>query len=162
MSLAVQQEWGGPDSADKRTWLADQVVVHFYPEVTDDGSTRTKVPDRNDDIDAVEDILLDAMENEFNAQLEDDSARQIATEAVSLFEATAQGDFRPVEELVARATAARNLGQGNDDSSEDGSDDGEEATSGEAMEVDSEASSSRRPEPVIDDDGFELVQKRKR
>ncbi|KAG9298465.1 hypothetical protein G9A89_003688 [Geosiphon pyriformis] len=62
LKLAVDDQWGGVDSEDKRGWLAGVVVEQFekntYPE-------------------DIESILILVMTEEFNTLLEDDSAYQV-------------------------------------------------------------------------------------
>jgi pre-rRNA-processing protein TSR2 len=66
LDLAVQNQWGGPDSGDKRDWLAAVVVDMFsFP------------PGKSVDVDDVEEVLLQVMEDEFDVVLEDGSAGQV-------------------------------------------------------------------------------------
>lgn len=58
---AVSCQWGGPDSADKRDWLCGAIADMFVerPET---------------DAEDVEDVLVQVMADEFDVNLEDDSA----------------------------------------------------------------------------------------
>lgn len=61
LSDAVSCQWGGPDSADKRDWLCGAVADLFVER-----------PDT--DAEDVEEVLLQVMVDEFDVNLEDDSA----------------------------------------------------------------------------------------
>jgi pre-rRNA-processing protein TSR2 len=61
---AVSCNWGGPDSADKRDWLCG-VIADLWTE------------DEEADEETVEQRLLQVMEDEFDVNLEDDSAYDV-------------------------------------------------------------------------------------
>ncbi|CCG81183.1 Pre-rRNA-processing protein TSR2 [Taphrina deformans PYCC 5710] len=152
LSLAVENEWGGPDSAEKRDWLAGVVADLF---------SGTGQADEED----VEDVVTQVLSDEFSVALEDDSAYEVAVAIVAAFRDCQQARFEKIEALKVhfqnarpRATVSRAEGDGESDSSgTDAEVDPEEpavGTGGEAMEVDAPG----RAEPVVDEDGFELVQ----
>jgi pre-rRNA-processing protein TSR2 len=160
----VQHEWGGPDSADKRAWLAGAVADLFGER-----------PDT--DADDVEELLLQALEDEFKVVLEDGSERQVAAVVVRLRRETAAGEFRGVEELwrgwrerggEQRVSGVRGGAeeededdeQDDDDDDDDGDDDVDEDV--EMDDAPALVSAPRRPEPDVDDDGFTKVARRKR
>jgi pre-rRNA-processing protein TSR2 len=68
LSIAVENEWAGPESSNIRDWLGGQIVdlFHFPP-------TPTKIPDAE----YVEQLLTQIVEDEFELRLEDDSAYQV-------------------------------------------------------------------------------------
>ncbi|KAI9102734.1 Pre-rRNA-processing protein TSR2-domain-containing protein [Phlyctochytrium arcticum] len=117
--------------------------------------------------------LKDFFDEIFNAELDDGSPEQIGETLVALYkEIMTEGK---VDRALAIKEQARGhppiqSRQGNhDDSSDDDGDEGndenptassESNQAGQAMDVDN--SNTSRPEPVIDEDGFELVQPRKR
>jgi pre-rRNA-processing protein TSR2 len=65
---AVACGWGGPDSSDKRDWLCG-VIADLWSED----------PDANED--TIEYRLLQVMEDEFEVNLEDDSAFEVCRPA---------------------------------------------------------------------------------
>ncbi|KAI8639377.1 Pre-rRNA-processing protein TSR2-domain-containing protein [Parasitella parasitica] len=87
LKLAVEQDWGGVESVEKREWFIDTIVDHF-------GKLGKKL-----DIEEVEDILYQIMTDEFNVTLEDDSPYLVAKHLVSLYEQCVKGDFKEVERL---------------------------------------------------------------
>ena len=118
--------------------------------------------------DRIEDFLLEFVETELEIGLEDDSQTAITRDLKTLWNAVVAGGHAHPETIVAEFEnmAARASGsitrQGVEESDDDesGSDDDEDGS----MEVDEAPSepAPRRPEPVIDEDGFELVQKGRR
>ncbi|KAI0717547.1 Pre-rRNA-processing protein TSR2-domain-containing protein [Cerioporus squamosus] len=91
LRIAVDQLWGGPDSASKRTWLAS-VLVDDFEEASD-----------TPDADYVEDRLLQVMADEFDAVLEDGSAEEVAKDVVRLWAEVSQGRDALVTEFEERA-----------------------------------------------------------
>ncbi|KAJ1921932.1 rRNA accumulation- protein [Mycoemilia scoparia] len=119
--LAVENEWGGPDSIEKRDWMVDMVVDLF------DKDGKNVIPED------VEDRLLQIMEDEFQTQIEDSSARDIGVIVCQMFKECIHGDHSRVDKLLKEreereaAKAEKQIinsskGQVESDS-EDGSDD---------------------------------------
>ncbi|KAL7276602.1 rRNA accumulation-related protein [Rhizina undulata] len=154
---AVAGQWGGPDSADKRDWLCGAIADMFseHPET--------------DELD-VEETLVHVMEDEFMVNVEDDSAFDVARQVVALRNEILEGNFTIVDQLHARflskpknqVHAAPVVKEVVDEA---GSSASEESESDEEM-VDAPAPTPAAPvprerqAPVVDEDGFELVQKR--
>lgn len=155
LRIAVDQGWGGPDSTAKQTWLASVIVDAFEQE------------DPKPDVTYVELTLLQVMEDEFDAVLEDDSAEAVAKDVVNLWTEVQGGSDVRVKELEAQAdrTKGRKVlveeAAGDDSDWEDES--GEESDgddSGEApMLLDPETKPARQ-EPEVDEDGFTMVKSR--
>ncbi|KAF3914055.1 hypothetical protein AA313_de0201964 [Arthrobotrys entomopaga] len=157
LSLAVENEFGGPDSADKRDWMCGAVADLF----TSDPST---------DAEDLETFLLQILEDEFQTNLEDDSAFAVSERIVLLRRQCAADDFSGVQALLQfweknggknkpRVQVVRE-GEEESDSEDDEEDGGEE---GEDMEMDEApqlVAVKEKVEKVIDEDGFELVQKK--
>ncbi|KAJ3482268.1 hypothetical protein NLI96_g7094 [Meripilus lineatus] len=152
LRVAVDENWGGPDSDKKRTWLASVVVDAFEQE--------DPLPDGP----YIELMLLQVLEDEFDVTLEDGSAEQIADDIVRLWEEVHVGKSTFVTQLEERAERTRNTqiqvkvqqGDGEDDDWE--SDSGSDGEEGEGEgEVPMLIDSSTRPEPGIDEDGFTTV-----
>ncbi|KAJ3047210.1 hypothetical protein HK097_000123 [Rhizophlyctis rosea] len=107
----------------------------------------------------------------FDVDIEDGSPRQVGDALVKLYrEVMIDGNTAGVEELKVKVEMSGNAGarasvrQGGEDDEDDSED--EDENDGEVdspMEVDAGHSApAPRPEPVIDEDGFELVQKKGR
>ncbi|KAF9976309.1 hypothetical protein BGZ73_008797 [Actinomortierella ambigua] len=157
LKLAVDGEWGGHESAAKRDWFIDTIVDYF-------GENGSKI-----DTFDLEDILLQIMNDEFSIMLEDQSEQHIAKILERLYLECTHGKYDLVQTLKqdsqkisgAYQSSRRKNADDDDDSSSDDDDD-EEEDSG-SMDVE-EAGPSRRekPEPQIDEDGFEMVTKGRR
>ena len=154
LTLAVTNEWGGPDSSEKRDWLAGVLADH----VTDN-------PTKEVDVDDLEDIATQVMGDEFNVVLEDDSAVLLAREIEKSWRECMAGEYGNIEAMKARFESGLKTDtikrDENDSESSDDEDVTENQENGEGgqgqdrMEID-------RQDPIIDDDGFELVQKKRR
>ncbi|KAG0165166.1 hypothetical protein DFQ28_009179 [Apophysomyces sp. BC1034] len=151
LNLAVEQDWGGVESADKRDWMIATVVEYF---------------DKNGkklDIEDIEDILIQIMNDEFHTMLEDDSAYLVSKHIVELFQQCVKGNLTEVERLRSKrqtqgqATASSLAKQEGDDSSDEGDEDDEED-----MDMEEDAGPSSKPprEPTVDEDGWETVRRR--
>jgi pre-rRNA-processing protein TSR2 len=160
LRLAVQESWGGPNAAAKRSWIASTLVDAFEADPLDQ--------------DQVEDILLDSMVEEFDAEIEDGSSETVARDIVSVWKAACDGRVDVVLGLEAdadrlasrRLASSRIQGNGDDDWEEDNGDDDHGGSNDGDMDVDDPVptlmhpqSIEQKPAPIIDDDGFELVQK---
>ncbi|KAI1315519.1 hypothetical protein EDD11_000700 [Mortierella claussenii] len=165
LKLAVDGEWGGHDSVEKRDWFIDTIVDYF--------SRNGKNVDTFD----LEDILIQIMNDEFSIMLEDHSEQHIAKVLEQLFLECTHGKYDLVQTLkqdsqkVSGALKGSKSQKNGDDDDEDDSSDEEDAedngTSGDMdveMEAESSGASARREkvEPIIDEDGFETVVKKGR
>ena len=84
MTLAIQNSWGGPLSADKRDWLAGAISSLF----TENPST---------DVEDLEEVLLQVMNDEFEVVLDDGSPFEVAAKIVGLRKDCLTGDFAAVD-----------------------------------------------------------------
>jgi len=150
LRIAVDQGWGGPESAAKRTWLASVIVDAFEEQ------------DPSPDATYVELTLLQVLEDEFEVILEDDSVGQIAEEIVRLWEDAQAGKVETTTRLEAQAEKISKTSYQVEEGSGDESDWDSEGESVEGdggdvpMLVDHNAS-QQPPMVEIDDDGFTLV-----
>jgi pre-rRNA-processing protein TSR2 len=159
LTLAIAQGWGSVPSAQKRPWLAGVLVDAFTDP--DDG----QVPDAE----YVEAMLLQIMQDEFDCNLEDESAWDVAKDVVRCWEAIAKGG-KDGEEVVSalekraegvkgkKVQAQEVPGQEEDwdeDEDESGSDDGMDVD--EVPQLLDSAAPREKNEPIVDDDGFTLV-----
>ncbi|KAI0443447.1 Pre-rRNA-processing protein TSR2-domain-containing protein [Xylaria telfairii] len=181
LTIAVQNNWGGPDSSDKRDWLAG-VIVDLFPSFVDiaaasQSSTQpqsTKLPEEPIPED-IEETLLQVMFDEFEANVDDQSEAEVADRIIKCRTQCAEGNFTLVEELRARwldtkgkkvvAQAAADPDQDTD--WEGGSDDDDDESSNADVEMDDApalvfVTPKEKPQPEIDEDGFEKVSRRKR
>jgi pre-rRNA-processing protein TSR2 len=188
----VQNNWGGPDSSDKRDWFAG-AVVELFPDVSalTPAQLQTKTasqsqqpqqpaaaaagtngagveePDQED----VEAVLLQVMLDEFEVNVEDDSAFEVAEQVVRMRGECLRGKFDEVEALRRRwegkkggkvvfKKAEDEEGDETDWSSDD---DEEEEEEGEDVEMgDAPPARKEREEPEVDDEGFTKVSRKKR
>ncbi|KAI5794499.1 putative 20S pre-rRNA protein [Peziza echinospora] len=182
LTVAVEAQWGGPNSSDKRDWLCGTIADMFT-----DAAPVNELPDGTvigggepDEVD-VEETLLQVMQDEFEVGVDDDSSLEVARDICSLREKYLQGNLGAVEAWRTRyenrrrgattqaaiSRAPRVVEKDGDETDEelDDEDDDDEEDSDEEMggvSTTPAAVPRERLEPVIDDDGFELVQKRRR
>lgn len=160
LDVAVENQWGGPDSAEKRDWITAIIVDLFKME---------KVVETI----LIEETLLYAMVDEFDTNVEDDSAVFIANGIIELYKQCQALDYSTVESLYLawqekqKNKSNKRVVQVKDDplnpdisDSEDEEDYGEEESQDVDMDVDEQQQTN--PEPIIDEDGFEVVQKKGR
>lgn len=149
LETCVDQNWGGPDSAEKREWMVGTIIDLFESQEVS--------------IEEIEYRLLGIMEDEFEVNLETGTAYEVARQVMGVYQACKDEDYGPVDELykeydnwermhiATRVQVQDDLPSAEEESELDESED--------AMEVDGEATQQG---PIIDDDGFELVQRRRR
>ncbi|SNX85870.1 related to TSR2 - protein with a potential role in pre-rRNA processing [Melanopsichium pennsylvanicum] len=185
MRLAVSEQWGGPDSADKRDFL----LSHLCDQYGNPGSAFEP------DLDDLADILEGYMIDEYEARLEDGSPDWVAGRIVGLHRvifspnndlASAQAAVAELEKAYEelkgkKATVQQGVNQ--DDEVEAHSSEDEDMRDARIMaqqhggvtEADRQgarvgleqdqarATAPREPQqPIIDDDGFETVVSRRR
>jgi pre-rRNA-processing protein TSR2 len=162
LSLAVVNNWGGPDSKDKREWFA-QTTIDLLEETPDaDGEW-------------IETFLLQVMLDEFEVNVDDESGYEVAEQILRLRRDCNKGDFREVESMKERwdrkggksedvgklfEKRERNEDEDETDGSEDDSDDEED----QDVDMDEAPPLVKVKEPMVPevDDGFTKVTKKKR
>lgn len=175
----MQNDWGGPDSSDKRDWFAG-AVVDLFSEFTDaqpgETAKATNAADEPD-MEDVETVLLQVMIDEFEVNIDDDSGLEVARSIVKARSQCAIGDFsdevKTLNERFANRTAnkvdqmfkkAEDQDQDTDwesgDSDEDDGDNGGDVDMDEAPPLASVH--KEKPVPEVDEDGFTMVTKKKR
>ncbi|CAG8515686.1 8396_t:CDS:2 [Funneliformis caledonium] len=116
LKLAVDMQWGGHDSEDKRDWLINVIAEYFDKN------------GKGTDVDDLETILNQIMSDEFNTLLEDDSAYQISQDLIKMYNECKSSTMEEDEK----------------------------------MDIDNSTTPSKLSNrPIIDDDGFTLVTRRK-
>ncbi|OBZ66654.1 Pre-rRNA-processing protein TSR2 [Grifola frondosa] len=152
LRIAVDQGWGGPESAQKRTWLASVLVDAF------EGAE--PLPDAE----YVELALLQAMEDEFDAVIEDGSAEAVATDVLKVWDAACAGRVDIVisfEEQADRLKGKKVQYEEAAADEDDWEDESEEESEGEAAAEEAptllDHKQKAKEEPEIDEDGFTTV-----
>ncbi|KUI55626.1 Pre-rRNA-processing protein TSR2 [Cytospora mali] len=183
LTLAVQNNWGGPDSADKRDWFAGQVVEQFPDLSSTSTSTSTPAPagatkkaedeaaDGEPDIEYVEELILQVMLDEFEVNVDDDSAFDVATEIMRLRTQCARGNFEDVDKLLTRWQSRKGAkveglfkkGEDQDNDTDWDDTDGEEGSDDDMDDAPPlvEAPRKEKPPPEVDDDGFTKVSRKR-
>ena len=166
LHVAVQDNWGGPDSSDKRDWFAGAVadLIVQRPETDQDDLVV---------------FLLQVMQDEFDCNVEDDSEEEVARNILALRKRVFEDrDLAALSELETRW---KNRGQiktniqiidgevaGDEDEEEwDGfEEDGDgdvNMTAAEEIVPDLVPVLKEKPQPEVDEDGFtKVVGKKKR
>jgi pre-rRNA-processing protein TSR2 len=148
----VQNNWGGPSSADKRDWFGGAIseYVAENPEA--------------DEVD-VEAMLAQVMLDEFEVAVDDGSAAEVADAVVRVRGECGRGDFRGVEEMRRRWEGVRGervVGQEVEGGSESESESEEEEDADGDIEMGEPEAPREKPAPQIDEDGFETVVSRRK
>ncbi|KAL9063207.1 MAG: hypothetical protein Q9157_008354, partial [Trypethelium eluteriae] len=152
---AVSNQWGGPESAEKRDWLAGHISDLLIER-----------PDT--DAEDIETRLLEVLEDEFDARLETESEVAVARDILLLREDTLEGNFQRVQDLRARYERkgkSVGLGPGVEIVEHIHEDDGDEDWDGEDEDLEMSDAPAPVPareikpkqEPEVDEDGFTKV-----
>ncbi|KAG6861826.1 hypothetical protein C0995_011708 [Termitomyces sp. Mi166 len=150
LRIAVQEGWGGPGAAEKRTWLASVIVDTFEDQ--------SQTPDDQ----YIEELLLQIMADEYEAIIEDGSAESVARDIIRMWEETRVGKADTVtkfEELAqnikGKKVEVQQAPQDEDDEWED-DDDGSDEEEEEVPQL-LQPQPQKGNEPEVDEDGFTLV-----
>jgi pre-rRNA-processing protein TSR2 len=184
LRVAVEQGWGGPESHQKQRWLAS-VIVDTFEEQQHHPPLRSPPSDPScsnspssspcmmtamsmstvPDAEYITLMLAQVLEDEFGASFEDGSVEAVAADIVGLWGASEDA----VREWERRAEGARgknvDVKEVVDDEDEWEDEESEEGGDDEAPQLMSAAVDAQRPakpKPVMDEDGFTLVQKGRR
>ncbi|KAI1006078.1 hypothetical protein K3495_g2141 [Podosphaera aphanis] len=162
LTLAVNSNWGGPESQAKREWFASSTI---------------DLVNENIDADAewIEEFLLNVMMDEFEVNVEDGSALQVAETIVRLRKDCMQGEWAEVLDMKEK-WETKNQGvlgvmpgfiQYEDDNEDANS--SESDTEAEFIEDQMDVQMDAAPQNVkvdksaeVDEDGFTIVTKKKR
>ncbi|KZV87863.1 hypothetical protein EXIGLDRAFT_723278 [Exidia glandulosa HHB12029] len=159
LRLAVEQAWGGPESSEKRRWLAGTVVDAF------ESTSAANAPDAI----YVEEMLLQVLQDEFEVNVDDDSGADVAKQIVQLW---ASGNVQEAAVDALEATERRARGKkivaqqaaGASDEEWDDTDDESGDEDDDGMDQDAapqlvDRSAARHEEPEVDEEGFTVVKK---
>lgn len=163
LSLAVANNWGGPDSEDKREWFAQTTIDLLNENPDADGEW-------------METFLLQVMLDEFEVNVDDESGYEVAEQILRLRKDCAKGDFRQVvamkEKWDRKGGKSEDVGklfEKRERNEEEDETDGSEEDSGD--EDDGDVDMDEAPPlvtvkhavvPEVDEDGFTKVTKKKR
>ncbi|KAJ4376405.1 rRNA accumulation- protein [Neocucurbitaria cava] len=162
LTVAVQNQWGGPDSSDKRDWLAGQISELFASEPATDTED-------------VEVMLLQVLEDEFGVRLEDETEVNVAREIMAIKKEIMEGNTATVDRLQKKweerkgkevATGNVSVRESNQDAEWDSVD--EESDEDEDQDVEmgdapALVPAKPKPAPEVDEEGFtKVVGKKKR
>lgn len=163
LRVAVESSWGGPESKQKRSWMAGEVIDAF-----EKASSPSSEPDET----YVEELLLQMIADEFDCMVEDLSGEEVAADIVQLWKDTKTGTiessmmlWEDKEKKMSGKKMEFTLAKKGDDTDwveddEDGSSDEDGEEEDGQMEVDDVPTLvDRRPkEPIVDEEGFTVVQ----
>lgn len=189
MRLAVSEQWGGQESAEKREFLISHICdtysnEHAAQTTSSVGSTSSAhvQPPATPDIDDLAETLEMYFADEYESRIEDGSADWVAGRIVQLHK-TVYSTFPPTSDSLANAqtevdklyqaavqlrgqkvSVQRSSEADLQADSESGDSEGDED---EAMQLDEAEQSEQsrrqeRQEPVVDEDGFTTVVKGRR
>lgn len=156
----MQNQWGGPDSSDKRDWLAGQISDLF-----------TSAP--TTDTEDVEIMLLQVLEDEFGVRCEDETEVAVASQIMAIRKEISEGSTETVDRMQRKweqrngkevATGSVNVEdgevEGEWDSVDEESEEDEDVHMGEAPRL---VAPKETVEPEVDEEGFtKVVGKKKR
>ncbi|CBX98997.1 hypothetical protein IAQ61_001275 [Plenodomus lingam] len=159
LTVAVQNQWGGPDSSDKRDWLAGQISDLFASE---------PLTDTED----VEVMLLQVLEDEFGVRLEDETEVKTAREIMAIRKELSEGSTKTVDALQKKweerkgkevATGSVNVREENQEGEWDSVDEESEEEDVEMGDAPALVPAKPKAAPEVDEDGFtKVVGKNKR
>lgn len=158
LSLAVTNNWGGPESEEKRQWFVGATIDVLKENPDEDGEW-------------IETFLLQVMLDEFEVNVDDESGYEVAEQIVKLRRDCGRGDFKEVEEMRGKweSKGGRNADIGKlfekrERAEEEDETDGSEEDDDEDVDMDEAPPLVRVREPVVaevDEDGFTKVTKKR-
>lgn len=179
LTLAVQNNWGGPDSSDKRDWFAG-AVVDLFPDLSKP-ATSTSTPatssgeqqpdDSEPDSAYVEEFLLQVMLDEFEVNVDDDSSYEVAETILRVRGECLRGKFDEVEALRKRWEGKKGgkvvfkQAEDQDGETDWDTDSDEEDDEDEDVEMGNAPpppAPKEKAQPEVDEEGFTKVTKKKR
>ena len=179
LTLAVQNHWGGPDSEDKRDWFAG-AIVELFPDlskITATPATGAQQPSNGvaaaataaeepDQVD-VETVLLQVMLDEFEVNVDDDSALEVAEQVMRVRGECVKGGprFDELADLQRRFEARKGTkvvgvltkAEDEDHETDWDTDDDEDSEEDEDVEMGDAPAAKEKEAPQVDEDGFTKV-----
>jgi pre-rRNA-processing protein TSR2 len=161
LKLAIDESWGGPDGANKRLWMAGEIVDAFETPPSDG------IPDDQ----YIEEMLLQIISDEFDTTLEDGSAERVGKDVVKLWNDIQVKKIG--EQEVTRLESQSNKQRGkkvtakvevNSDDELDGEGSGDEWVDDDEDDEEPPRLINHQPrepeQPEVDGDGFTLVKRK--
>ncbi|QRG39327.1 hypothetical protein FDK38_003764 [Candidozyma auris] len=155
LNIAVENSWGGPNSAEKRDWLSGVVIDLFEEKAVDNI--------------LIEETLLFAMVDEFDTEIDNDSALEIAALILKLYKECAAKNYATIDDLYEKFqqkksnTATQKIKIETDPNNPSSDEEDEEDNENDVPQLVEKIEDTHIDEapkgPVVDDDGFVLVQK---
>ena len=170
LTLAVQNHWGGPDSADKRDWFAGAVVDLFSDLANPPKPSETV---EEPDIEYVETMLLQVMLDEFEVNVDDESGFDVAQEIIRIRAGCIKGEFEEVETLRrkweskkgGKVDALFKKGQDEDNDTDWDTEGDDEDSDGDDADMEDAPplvnTKQEKPPPEVDEDGFTKVTRKR-
>lgn len=157
LTTAVDNSWGGANSAEKRDWIS-AIVIDLFDE-------------KAVDVQLIEETLLYAMVDEFDTEIDNDSALEIGALIMKIYKEVADKIYSTVDTLYEKWNSKQQTKSQlqrvvvetdpNNPSSDEESDD-DDVPQLVTEVADMELEEPEPKGPVVDDDGFELVQRKGR
>lgn len=172
LTLSVTNQWGGPDSSEKRDWFAG-AIVELFPGLSDAKPYNAK---EEPDLEDVETVLLQVMVDEFDVNVDDESGYETAKEIIDARTQCAQGKYDLYKSLSDRFANRKgkkvdqifkkveDKDQDTDWETDDsGDDDDDEGGADVAMDDAPPLAKTpkEKPPPEVDEDGFTKVTKKR-
>lgn len=158
LTTAVDNSWGGANSAEKRDWISGIVIDLFDEKAVD--------------VQLIEETLLYAMVDEFDTEIDNDSALEIGALVMKIYKDVATKIYSTVDNLYEKWNSKQQTKSQlqkvvvetdpNNPSSDEESDDDVDVPQLVNEVADMELDKPEPKGPVVDDDGFELVQRKGR
>ncbi|ORY21424.1 Pre-rRNA-processing protein TSR2-domain-containing protein [Naematelia encephala] len=182
LTVAVAEEWGGPESGEKKTWIASTLIDEYENRAlylsSTHGHRHIDPATANDpplDTDDLGDMLNQMMSDEFDANVEDGSIDRLASDIIRLWkdvlaptpersaEAVVEALEKKAREVAGTVVKAKTRDMMVEVDEDDDDDESGSESEDDTMDVDEApqlvpAEDKQREEPVVDDDGFTLVQ----
>jgi pre-rRNA-processing protein TSR2 len=174
LRVAIDSSWGGPESKEKKSWMAGEIVDAFQsaPNTSNTSNTLTINTNSSTEPDEVyiEEMLLQMMSDEFDCVIEDLSGEEVARDIVKLWQDTKDGSIENAVKLwedKERAMTGKKMpftpGKKGDDTDwvdddEDGSSEDDDEEEMEVDEAPTLVDTTQKKEPIVDEDGFTLIQ----
>ena len=171
LRIAVDSSWGGPESMQKRSWMASE-LLDVFESLSSSSTLNPNSASNQVDEDYIEEMILQMMNDEFDCVVEDGSSTEVAADLVKLWKEAKSDGEQAIEQsmkfweekeraIQGHRIQAQEVKAEEEEWEEDGSASGDEdEEDGNRMEVDEPpALIDRRNKegPVIDEDGFTLV-----
>lgn len=176
LRIAIDSSWGGPESKQKCSWMASELLDAFESSSTSSSTLSPNSASNQVDEDYIEEMILQMMNDEFDCIIEDGSSAEVAGDLVKLWKQAQTGGEKAIEQsmkiweekeraiqgkrLQAQEIKAEEEGGWEEDDGESGEEDDEEDESEGGMEVDEPpvlVDRRSKEAPVVDEDGFTLV-----